>query len=36
LEDQAMINRKDLRDSIGQLLNGDVVVLRPSADTGDK
>jgi hypothetical protein len=36
LEDQALLDRKDLRDSVGQLLNGDVVVLRPSADTGDK
>ena len=36
LEDQALLDRKNLRDSVGQLLNGDVIVLRPSADTGDK
>ena len=36
LEDQALLNREDLRESIGQLLHGDVVVLRPSADTEDK
>jgi hypothetical protein len=35
LEDQALLDREDLRDSVGQLLNGDVV-LRPSPDTGDK
>ena len=36
LEDQALLDRKDLGDSVGQLLNGDVIVLRSSADTGDK
>ena len=36
LEDQALLDRKDLRDSIGQLLEEDVVVLRESAGTGDK
>jgi hypothetical protein len=36
LEDQALLDRKDLRVSLGQLLNGDVVILRPLADTGDK
>jgi hypothetical protein len=35
LEDQALLDRGDLRESIGQLLDGDVVVLRPAA-TEDK
>jgi hypothetical protein len=34
LEDQALLDRKYLRDSVDQLLNGDVVVLRPLADRG--
>ena len=34
LEDQALLDREDLGDSVGQLLNGDVVVLRPSAGRG--
>ena len=30
LEDQALLDREDLRESISELLHGDVVVLRPS------
>ena len=36
LEDQALLDREDLRESIGQMLDGDVVVLRPLAGTEDK
>ncbi|HEV3382832.1 MAG TPA: hypothetical protein VG142_17855 [Trebonia sp.] len=36
LEDQSLLDREDLRESIGQLLRGDVVVLRPPTDTEDK
>ncbi len=36
LADQALLDREDLRESIGQMQRGDVVVLRPSAEiTGD-
>lgn len=31
LEDQALLNREDLRESIDQLLRGDVTVLRPAS-----
>jgi hypothetical protein len=34
LEDQALLDREDLRESIDQLLHGDVVVLRPSDCAG--
>ena len=30
LEDQALLNREDLQESISQLLHGDVAVLRPA------
>jgi DNA-binding transcriptional MerR regulator len=33
LEDQALLDREDLRESISQLQHGDVVVLRPSGNT---
>ena len=36
LEDQALLDREDLRESISQLQHGDVVVLRPSGSTEDK
>jgi len=36
LEDQALLDREDLRESIGQLLDGDVVVFRQSDGAGDK
>ena len=36
LEDRALLDREDLHESIGQLLRGDVVVLRPSGGTEDK
>jgi hypothetical protein len=36
LEDQALLDRADLRDSIEQLRRGDVVVLRSSADEDSK
>ena len=36
LEDQALLDREDLRESISQLQRGDVVILRPSGDTEDK
>jgi hypothetical protein len=31
LEDQTLLDREDLRESVGQLLQGDVVVLRAPA-----
>lgn len=34
LEDQALLDRKDLQDSIEQMKRGEVVVLRPLPDTG--
>ena len=36
LEDQALLDREDLRESIAQLLRGDVIVLRASVGTEDK
>jgi hypothetical protein len=36
LEGRALLDREDLRESIGQLQNGDVAVLRPPAGTDDK
>ena len=36
LEDQALLDRKDLRESISQLEHGDVVVLRPRGSAEDK
>jgi DNA-binding transcriptional MerR regulator len=36
LEDQALLDREDLRESISQLQHGDVVVLRPSGSAEDK
>ena len=36
LEDQALLDREDLRESISQLQHGDVVVLRPSDSGEDK
>ena len=36
LEDQALLDREDLRESISQLQRGDVVVLRPLDSTEDK
>ena len=35
LEDQALLEREDLRESISQLQHGDVVVLRPSGSGED-
>jgi hypothetical protein len=32
LEDQALLNREDLQESIEQLRRGEVVVLRPAKD----
>lgn len=34
LEDQALLDREDLQESIQQMLRGEVVVLRPLPDTG--
>ena len=36
LEDQALLDREDLRESIDQLRQGDVVVLRPADGREDK
>jgi len=36
LEDRALLGREDLRESIGQLQNGDVVVLRSPGSADDK
>src|SRR5579863_5333221 len=36
LEDQALLDREDLRESVSQLRRGDVVVLRPSGSGEDK
>jgi hypothetical protein len=35
LEDQALLNRDDLQESIEQLRRGEVVVLRPAPDAGE-
>jgi hypothetical protein len=35
LEDQALLNRDDLQESIEQLHRGEVVVLRPAPDVGE-
>ena len=35
LEDQALLNRNDLQESIEQLRRGEVVVLRPGVDQND-
>jgi hypothetical protein len=36
LEDQALLDREDLHESIGQMRRGDVIILRPSGDTPNK
>lgn len=36
LEDQALLNRDDLRESIAQMRRGEVIVLRPADDQGEK